>query len=164
MSEIGYITICTISDKERSEIMKSENNLRKLNYMMSEMGGLYHEAAVKAGVSDSVHSILYVLCAEGYRCFQSEIYKQAGISRQTINSGIRRLEKEGIIYLENGTGRNTIVCLTEEGIQFAKDKIEPLYEIENGIFGEWDPKDVETYLNLTAKYRDSLKMKLKHFV
>lgn len=144
--------------------MQSKNDLRKLNYMMSEMGGLYHEAAVKAGVSDSVHSILYVLCAEDYRCLQSEIYKQAGISRQTINSAIRRLEQDGIIYLEKGTGRNTIVCLTEEGMKFAKNKIEPLYQIENEIFDEWDSKDVKTYLNLTAKYRDALKMKLRHLV
>ncbi len=144
--------------------MQSKNDLRKLNYMMSEMGGLYHEAAVKAGVSDSVHSILYVLCAENYRCLQSEIYKQAGISRQTINSAIRRLEKDEIIYLEKGSGRNTIVCLTEEGMNFAKEKIEPLYQMENEIFDEWDSKDVEAYLSLTAKYRDALKKKLKHLI
>ncbi len=144
--------------------MQPKSDLRKLNYMMSEMGGLYHEAAVRAGVSDSVHSILYVLCAENYRCLQSEIYKQAGISRQTINSAIRRLEQDGMVCLEKGNGRNTIVCLTEQGIEFAKDKIEPLYQIENDIFDEWDPKDVEAYLNLTAKYRDALKMKLDHLV
>ncbi len=144
--------------------MQPKSDLRKLNYMMSEMGGLYHEAAVRAGVSDSVHSILYVLCAENYRCLQSEIYKQAGISRQTINSAIRRLEQDGMICLEKGNGRNTIVCLTEQGIEFAKDKIEPLYQIENDIFDEWDPKDVEAYLNLMAKYRDALKMKLDHLV
>ncbi len=144
--------------------MQPKNELRKLNYMVSEMGGLYHEAAVKAGVSDSVHSILYVLCAENYRCLQSEIYKQAGISRQTINSAIRRLEQDGIIYLEKGNGRNTVVCLTEEGIEFAKDKVEPIYKIENEIFDEWDPKDVEAYLNLTAKYRDALRSKLEQLV
>ncbi len=141
--------------------MRLKKELRKLNYMVSEMGGLYHEAAMKAGVSDSVHSILYVLCAEGYRCLQSEIYKQAGISRQTINSAIRRLEQDGIIYLEKGAGRNTVVCLTEEGIKLAKDKIEPIYKIENEIFDEWDAKEVEAYLNLTAKYRDALKSKLE---
>ncbi len=141
--------------------MQRKNDLRKLNYMMSEIGGLYHEAAVKAGVSDSVHSILYVLCAEKYRCPQSEIYKQAGISRQTINSAIRRLEKDGILYLEKGNGRNTVVRLTEEGIRFAKEKIQPLYQIEKEIFGEWDATEVASYLNLTAKYRDALKSKLE---
>ncbi len=141
--------------------MQLKKELRKLNYMVSEIGGLYHEAAVKAGVSDSVHSILYVLCDENYRCLQSEIYKQAGISRQTVNSAIRRLERDGIVYLEEGSGRNTVVCLTEEGVKFAKDKIEPIYKIENEIFDEWDEKDVEAYLALTAKYRDVLKSKLE---
>ncbi len=141
--------------------MNNKDGLRKLNYMMSEMNGLYHEAAVKAGVSDSVHSILYVLCAENYSCLQSEIYKQAGISRQTINSAVRRLEQDGIIYLEKGSGRNTVVCLTEKGIGFAKEKSEPIYKIENEIFDEWDEKDIEEYVNLTAKFRDALKSKLK---
>ncbi len=141
--------------------MQLKKEIRKLNYMVSEIGSLYHEAAVKVGVSDSVHSILYVLCAENYRCQQSEIYKQAGISRQTINSAIRRLEQDGIIYLEKGSGRNTIVCLTDKGIRFANDKVEPVYKIENKIFDEWDSKDVEAYLTLTAKYRDALKSKLE---
>ncbi len=144
--------------------MSNKDGLRKLNYMMSEMNGLYHEAAVKAGVSDSVHSILYVLCAENYRCLQSEIYKQAGISRQTINSAARRLEQDGIICLEKGSGRNTVVCLTEEGIRFAKEKIEPIYRIENEIFDEWNEKDIEAYVNLTAKFRDALKSKLNQLL
>ncbi len=160
MSEIGYNILCMISDKG-GYAMQYKKELRKLNYMVSEMGGLYHEAAVRAGVSDSVHSILYVLCAENYRCLQSEIYKQAGISRQTINSAIRHLEEDGIIYLEKGSGRNSVVCLTEEGVSFAKDKVEPIYKIENEIFDEWDAKEVEAYLNLTAKYRDALKSKIE---
>ncbi len=144
--------------------MQLKKELRKLNYMVSEIGGLYHEAAVKVGVSDSVHSILYVLCAENYRCQQSEIYRQAGISRQTINSAIRRLEQDGIVYLEQGSGRNTVVCLTEEGIKFAKNKMEPIYKIENEIFDEWDAKEVEAYLTLTAKYRDALKSKIEQLI
>ncbi len=134
--------------------------LRNINYMTSEIDGLYHEAAVKMGVSDSVQSILYVLCTVNYRCLQSEIYKQAGISRQTINSAIRRLEEDGLVYLEPGHGRNTIVCLTEQGIRFARERIEPLYRIENEIFSEWEPQDVKDYLRLIRYYRDALKEKL----
>ena len=68
-------------------------------YLSGEINALYHEAAVKMGVSDSVQNILYVICEKGTQCLQSEISKLTGISRQTINSAIRSLEKEDIIYL-----------------------------------------------------------------
>ena len=69
-------------------------------YFAGEINALYHEAAVKMGISDSVQNILYVLCEKGGQCLQSKISKLTGISRQTINSAIRKLEKEEIVYLE----------------------------------------------------------------
>ena len=59
--------------------------------LAGEINSLYHEAAVKAGVSDSVQNILYVICEKDGRRLQSDISKLTGISRQTINSAIRRL-------------------------------------------------------------------------
>lgn len=50
-------------------------------YLAGEINSLYHEAAVKMGVSDSVMNILYVVCEKGNRCLQSEISKLTGISR-----------------------------------------------------------------------------------
>lgn len=138
----------------------TKDDLRKYNYLMSEIDGLYHETAFKMGISDSVQQILYVVYSESYRCLQSEIYKQSGISRQTINSGIRRLEQDGIVRLEKGKGRNTIVCLTDEGIRFAKEKIEPLYRMEQEVFEAWSSEEMALYLKLTEKYRDGLKEKL----
>lgn len=129
----------------------------KYTYLAGEINALYHEAAVMMGVSDSVQNILYVICEKGDRCLQSDISKLTGISRQTINSAIRKLEKDGIVYLEQGKGRNTIVCLTEKGKQFASEKIYPLYEIENKIWNEWTAEEQEQYLLLTQKYRDALK-------
>lgn len=37
---------------------QTRDDLRKYNYMTSEINELYHEAAFKAGVFDSVQSIL----------------------------------------------------------------------------------------------------------
>ena len=126
-------------------------------YLAGEIKALYHEAAVKMGVSDSTMNILYVLCEKGDACLQSDISKLTGISRQTINSAIRKLEKDGIIYLKQGEGRNTIVCLTEKGKQFSSQTILPLFEIENKIWSQWTEEEQRQYLLLTKKYRDALK-------
>ena len=130
-------------------------------YLAGEINALYHEAAVKMGVSDSVQNILYVICEKGDRCLQSEISKLTGMSRQTINSAIRKLEREGIVCLEQGRGRNTIVCLTEEGKGFAGEKILPLFEMENKIWSGWTEEEQQEYLRLTEKYRDGLRHFLK---
>ena len=130
-------------------------------YLAGEINALYHEAAVKMGISDSVQNILYVICEQGNQCLQSEISKRTGISRQTINSAIRKLEKDEILYLEQGKGRNTIVCLTEKGEKFALEKIYPLYEIENKIWNEWTDDEQQQYVVLTPKYRDALKKYMK---
>lgn len=130
-------------------------------YLAGEINALYHEAAVKMGLSDSVQNILYVLCDQGSRCSQSEIGRLTGISRQTINSAIRKLERDGIVYLEQGRGRNTIVCLTEQGKAFAAQRVVPMLEAEQKIWNEWTPEEQREYLRLTQKYRDGLKRHLQ---
>ena len=148
MYEIGY--------------MREGKNLHYLEtgqytYLAGEINALYHEKKKKMGISDSIQNILYVLCEKGGKCLQSEISKLTGISRQTINSAIRKLEKEEIVYLEQGKGRNTILCLTEKGKKFSLEKIMPLHEIENKIWNEWTSEEQQQYLTLTKKYRDGLK-------
>ncbi len=59
--------------------------------------------------------------------------------------------------MEQGKGRNTILCLTEKGKKFSLEKIMPLHEIENKIWNEWTAEEQQQYLTLTKKYRDGLK-------
>lgn len=133
-------------------------------HLAGEINALYHEAAVKMGISDSVQNILYVLCEKNGRCLQSEICKLSGISRQTINSALRNLKKDEIVCLEQGSGRNTVVCLTEKGEAFAAEKVEPLLAMENKIWNEWTPDEQQAYLTLTQKYRDALKKHMQTMV
>ena len=130
---------------------------RKYAYLSAEITSLYHEAAVKIGVSDTVLDILYVLCEQEGQCLQSDIFRLTGISRQTINSAIRKLERDGLAYLKQGEGRNTLVCLTEKGRDFSAQKVRPLLQIENKIWSEWTVDEQERYLLFTQKYRDSFK-------
>ena len=130
-------------------------------YLAGEINALYHEAAVKMGISDTVLNILYVLCERDGQCLQSDIFRLTGISRQTINSAIRKLEKDGLAYLEQGEGRNTMVCLTEKGKDFTSEKILPLFQIEDKIWGAWTVEEQEKYILFSHTYRDSLKKYLR---
>lgn len=135
----------------------NEKKSRIYAYLSAEITSLYHEAAVKIGISDTVLNILYVLCEREGQCFQSDIFRLTGISRQTINSAIRKLEKDGLAYLEQGEGRNTVVCLTEKGRDFSTKKVLPLFQIEDKIWNEWTDDEQDQYILFTQKYRNSFK-------
>ncbi len=130
---------------------------REYTRVAGEINALYHDAAVKMGISDTVMNILYVICENGNQCLQSEISKSTGISRKTINSALQKMIKDGYVVLQAGKGRNTIVSLTKQGEEFAAVRIYPLFDMEKKIWNEWTKEEQEQYLHLTAKYRDGLK-------
>lgn len=133
----------------------------KYTYLSGEINALYHEAAVKLGISDSVQNILYVVWEAEGSCPQNEICRLTGISRQTINTAVHKLEQKGIVRILPGEGRNTIVALTEKGKAYAAEKIQPLFDMENKIWSGWTPEEQQAYLRLTQKYRDALKAYVK---
>ena len=130
--------------------------IREYTRLSGEIDALYHELAIKMGISDSVLNILYTICEKGDQCLQSELSKLSGINRQTINSAIRKLEMDGIVYLKQGHGRNTIVCLTEKGKEFSLERIYPILEIEKNIWNEWTAEEQQQYLMFTRQYHDAL--------
>lgn len=138
-----------------------KKEVKCFNYLVSEIDTTYHEAALKLGLSDSAMMILYSICNSGESCLLSDIYKLSGISKQTINSAIRKLEKEEIIYLEVYSGRKKRVCLTDKGKELSKNTVHRLISIENEIYGSWTKEDLEMYLNLTQRYLNSFKEKVK---
>ena len=138
----------------------ADEALKRFNYLAGEIDAVYHEAAVKMGLSDSALNILYTICELGDGCSQSDVCRLSGISRQTIHSAIHKLEKEQVICLQAGPGRNKRVFLTKKGEDIAKEKVLPLIEMENEIFREWEERDREELLRLTLKYKDDFKKKL----
>lgn len=136
------------------------NEMKRYNHLLGEIEAAYHEASLKLGVSDSVLKILYTICNDGDSCLLSSICRQSGLSKQTINSAIRNLEADGIVYLEAVNGKSKNVCLTEKGKVFVKNTALRIIEIENDIFASWDASDVEKELELTEKFLASLKEKI----
>lgn len=131
--------------------------LRRYNYLYNEIDAVYHELSLKLGLSDSSMLILYTICDYGDSCLLQDIYGNSGISKQTVNSALRKLEAEGIIYLEAAGPKNKKVCLTEQGRHLADRTAAKIIEIENHIFSSWEKEDVDKYLALTERYLNDLK-------
>lgn len=91
-----------------------------------------------------------------------DICRNCGLSKQTINSALRKLEKEGIVYLEAVDSRHKKVCLTEEGRSLTRRTAESVIEAENQILASWPQEDVETYIALIRRYLLALQEKAKN--
>ena len=133
--------------------------MKRFNLLTKEIDITYHDAALKLGMSDSAMVILYTVCSYGGECLLSDM--TSGVSKQTINSALRKLEADGVVRSEVFEGRKKKVHLTEKGRRLAKDTVYRVIEIENEIFASWPKEDVDKYLELTKRFMEALKEKTK---
>lgn len=140
--------------------VQSSKSLKRYNHLIGELEGVYHEAALKLGMSDSVCKILYTICNEGGECLLNGICKLTGLSKQTVNSAIRNLEGQGLVVLRAVDGKAKEVVLTERGREMGETTALRIIRIENEIFASWQESDVETYLALTNRFLEDLRRKV----
>lgn len=137
------------------------DKIHRINNLISETDALYHQAALKIGIADSVMCVLYTIYDNGESCLLSDIYKQSGISKQTVNSAIRKLETEEIVFLEQYNGKAKRVLLTDKGKDYVKQTAGRLYEAENKAYESWSEREIDTYINLLEKYVESFKIQVQ---
>ena len=126
--------------------------LEAYNRLFKEMDDLYHELARRAGLSDSAFDILYTLCMTGDGCLQKDICAFSFLSKQTINSSIRKLEREGLIRLTAGKGRDTHIFLTPAGQKLVQERIVPVAHMEHQAFAQLSLPQQQELLRLTQAY------------
>ncbi len=141
---------------------KRFDDVHRINYLTSEMQALYHQSSLKLGITDSVSIVLYTIYDIGERCLLSDVYKKSGISKQTVNSAIRGLEADGILYLEKYTGRSKIIILTEKGKEYMNSTVAKLYEAEALAFESWTKEEINAYISLMEKYVDCFRKQITH--
>ena len=140
---------------------KLHDKVHRINCLTEEVDSLYHQAALRLGVSDSVLFVLYMLHINGEKCLLYDTYKESGISKQTINSAVRKLENEGIVYLEKHNGKSKIVCLTEKGKNYVGQTAAKLAEVERQAFSDWSEEEIDMYLQLIMKHDTSLRRQIE---
>ena len=134
---------------------------RRINYLITQTDEIYHTIALRLGLPDSELMVLYALTDSGGERPLSSLSQQTGLSKQTVNSVLRRLEADGSICLHMADGKSKIVCLTESGKALAARTAGWLLSAENDIYAGWPEEDLEAYLRLAEKYLIELREKTK---
>lgn len=139
----------------------NQSETRRYNRIISEIDTVYHEIAVKQGFSDSAMAILYTLSDNNGKCLLVDLIRLSGENKQTVNSSLRKLEKENIVYLEPAGGKSKRVCLTENGFDIVRKTVNRVIEAEKEIYSSWSRDEWELYVKLTERYLYQIREKMK---
>ena len=119
-----------------------------------EIDDVYHMLALKFGLSNSAMWILCTMREANRELTQSEIAQEMSMSRQTVNSAIKNLEKQGYLRLEvvSGDRRNKILSFTEEGETFVKRTVDRVLSLEHQVFENLEVEEQEQITQILRKY------------
>lgn len=145
--------------EEKKMENKISGRLKRFNYLCSEIEAVYHDMAQSVGLSDSAMVVLYILYDNEGNCSLREICRSVGISKQTINSCLRKLEGEEILYLEAENGKAKRVCLTQKGRKLCLKTVRRIMAMEDEVYLSWTEEEINQYLDLTERYVKALQEK-----
>lgn len=142
--------------------MNDTDMISRINCLTGELDMLYHQAAKKLGVPDSILRILYAISGLGDGCRPTDVCRLAGLSKQTVNSALRRLECENILKLEHRDGRCKQLRLTELGKQRVAESAGRLGDAERRATESFSEAEAAEYLRLMEKFNVAFAHELKY--
>ncbi len=142
---------------------KINEKVKYLNNMLCEIDNLYQSLLINKGLSDSEYVVLFSILELGEGCLQKDIANNSYINKKTINSTIKKLEKNGLITLKAGKYPNMHIYLTQNGRNYINDNIIPIIEVENKVMESVLDKEFESLTNTYSKYIKIFKEEVKKF-
>ena len=145
--------------------MEIKRQLERLNQCVKAIDAVYHSAAVRFGLSDSVFWILLVLSESDRPYTQQELCGEWFYSKQTVNSAIQKLLREGHVHLEPvPSSRNSkLVFLTESGWQLAEDTVLRLSKADYAAFSRMNEEERSAFLALHESITHCFRQKWNSF-
>ena len=133
--------------------------------MLNGLDRIYSEFARTCGLSDCAYWILVDTSAAGGSVAVSRLTGEWFYSKQTINSAIKTLRARGLATLEfaEGSRKNKVVRLTEEGVQFAKRYALPAQKAEQQAFEALGPWEQHEIMRLVGKFSHVLNEECEAF-
>ncbi|MDO5733787.1 MAG: MarR family transcriptional regulator [Eubacteriales bacterium] len=132
--------------------------LAKLNRLFKKQNEIYRECAKNAGITESKFWLLYALCASNDSKSESEFTQYNFcedwcFSKQTINTAVSDLEKEGLIKLEftPGSRKHKSIKLTASGEEFCQAKIRSVLRAEKKSLMKLGSEERAEFLDLLER-------------
>jgi len=138
--------------------MNNAVSLVDFDRMLNGLDRIYSEFARTCGLSDCAYWMLVDTSTAGGSIAVSRLTSEWFYSKQTINSAIKTLTARGFATLEfvEGSRKNKVVSLTEEGRRFAKRYAMPAQGAEQRAFDALEPCEQREIMRLIGKFSQVL--------
>lgn len=138
--------------------MERAVTLVDLDRMFNAIDHIYSEFSRACGLSDCAYWMLVDTDKAGGSVAVSRLTSEWYYSKQTINSAIKTLAARGLATLEfaEGSRKNKVVCLTEEGKSFAKRYAAPAQKAEQRAFDALEKSEQQELMRLFGKFSHAL--------
>lgn len=134
------------------EFMEADKLFQEFLRLDHQIEEFYHELAVRMGLSDSAFQVLWSMAELGEGCTQRDVCQQFHLSKQTVHSAVRKLEREGILTSAPKSGRQVSLALTEAGRRLVQERVIPAMEAEQAAARRMDLEELRGMIQLTAKW------------
>lgn len=142
--------------------MNQREQIELLDTCMCRLTELYGEWAKQHGISYNTMNILYSL-NKGTGCTQKQIAEEWMIPKQTVNSTVKNLERNGYICFETAEGKKEKrILLTETGKAYADHCLKGLYEIEDRSMGKIGERMRNALVESSLAYTEAFEKELRN--
>ena len=139
--------------------------LSEYNRLYKQNNAIYHDFYSRFGLSESTFWILYTLRAEEPPVTQSDICNVFFQPRQTVNSSLKKLEREGLITLSGEGGRRgKPISLTPRGIAFAEKTVDQVIKSEQQALLDLTPNEQKQFFDIFNRYNARLNTHLSQIL
>ena len=115
---------------------------------------LYRKVADQSGISVAMFWVLYAVCVYQDNCTQSDICTGWMLNKQTVNSALKKLARDGYITLETmeSDRRSKWIRLTPQGKKYIETYIRPVLEIEKRSFSAMSDEERTMLLSGSRRF------------
>ena len=137
--------------------------VKYLNSMLCEIDNLYQSLLQDKKLSDSEYVVMFAILELGEGCLQKDIADNSYINKKTINSAIKKLEREGLITLKAGKYPNMHIYLTEKGAEYINHNVIPIINIENKVLEQFPDNEFNSLVENYSKYIKVFRTEVQKF-
>ncbi len=134
--------------------MKSNEYLKEYNITYYQTDNIYRLINKKLNIPFSYYQILYLLRSNTCLPYGKDIVKITGEPKQTINSAIKKLERDELIILSiDDNKKNKKIVLTKKGEEYCKKTIDLIIKAEINALTSINETDLKVFLDIGEKLK-----------
>ena len=140
------------------------NRLKRLNAILSEVDNLYQTLLKAHNVSESEYVVMFAINELGEGCSQKDISENGYASKKTINSTIKKFQKDGYIDLKPAKYPSMQIFLTEQGKKFMRENIVPILKLESNVLDDVPENEFDALAQCYRKHLNAFRNHVEKYI